>query len=266
MGLERDLDDLDLQDNPTDGIFNDRMGALNGVRIQAPVGPLTLRGVYHTDRVSGYRRVFESEDKSPKIDSPVDQKVYLVGCSLDVDDLYNKVFYYLDIKHEIPDFFNLNYSFDYGWPYRIASEGNPIAKDDSVYVDEKLWGTDVEAGMYFRELQSGVSLNFSYGYDWQDSLYTSRFWDYKLTCTYLEHSLTFRYQYNHQDTYHPDYNVDRIFRKAFHIYFTLDLWGLEIQPRYIKFENEAEKLTEGDKKKFKSPGKERYEITTTIRF
>lgn len=259
-------DKEERRDNPVDGIFNDRMGALNGIRIIAPVGPLTLRGVYHTDYTGGYRSVFEKEGKAPIAQLGLDQKIYLVGCSLDVDDLYNKTFYYLGVDHKMPDFVNLDYGFDYGWPYRIGDKMNPSVKDDSTHTGEEIWGMDVMTGIYFDDLNGGVRLSFSYAYDWRDSVYTEKFWDYKLDLDYSGQSLTFRYQYNHQDIYDPLYNVNRMFREALHIYFTLNVWGLEIQPRYIKFDSEYEKPGAGVSKRFKSYSKDRYEITTTVRF
>jgi hypothetical protein len=268
--------DKNRQDDPTDGIFNDRMGALNGAKIIVPVGPITLTGIYHTDFVGGYKREFDLEDKPSEVTPRLDPKIFLAGLKLDIDDLINKSFDYFGMMQPFPDLLNMDYSFDYGWPYRIGDRLNAVTKTDSVYTDEEMWGTGANTRIYLKELKSGIDLNFNYGYDWRDSVFTSRFWDYRLTGEYSGYKLTFRYQYNNVENYDPNFIVDKVFREALHVYFTMELWGLEIQPRYIKFDNESEKVVDvfddagniigQGAKRFKSPDNTRYEITTTIRF
>ncbi|NQU04549.1 MAG: hypothetical protein HQ568_00540 [Calditrichaeota bacterium] len=268
--------DKDRQDDPTDGIFNDRMGALNGVKIIVPVGPLNLTGIYHTDFVGGYRTVFESENKPPEVTPKLDQKIFLAGFDVNITNLTNVTMDYFDKGQPISEIFNLECYFDYGLPFRIGDDQNAEVKKDSVYNDEEMWGTGAKAAVYFEKLKSGLNLDFSYGYDWRDSVYASRFWDYKLNGEYSGYKLTFRYQYNNVENYDPDFIVDKVFREAFHFYLTMKLWELEIQPRYIRFYNESEKIVDvldqsgniigQDAKRFKSPDNTRYEITTTIRF
>ncbi|MDP8237943.1 MAG: hypothetical protein P9X24_02525 [Candidatus Hatepunaea meridiana] len=241
------------QDNATDGVFNDKMGFLNGAKLTVPVGPVTIRGAYHTDYVSGYERDYTLDNKQTDISPQMDQYIFIGGFSLDVIQTLNG-FNLLKVKG-----LNCNLDFDYGLPSRIGDKNRTSTVDtDSVYVDENIWGITEKIRYYLEEYQSGADFIFSYGYDRREDVYTARFWDYTLAGEYRGLRLTGRYQYNSQIlNFRPYYGATAI-RTAMHVYLNYILWNLNIQPRFILFETEIE----GNK----TSTNERYELTTTIRF
>ncbi len=238
------------QDNPTDGVFNDKMGFLNGIKLQVPVGPVTLRGVYHTDYVGGARREYASSNASPERTPQMDSYTYLGGFSFDIVQMM------AFSGQVLPMGVSAQFDFDYGKPHRI---GNLKDVDtDSTYADEDLWGATVKIGYFPQFIQAGSEFQFSYGYNTREGIYESRFADYRLSAEFMDFRLTFRYQDNTQEMTEGVYKGHEAVQTAMHIYLNKMLWGLDIQPRYIKFETEVG----GDK----ATSNERYEVTTTIKF
>lgn len=254
------------QDNPTDGVFNDKIGYLNGGKISVPVGPVTLRGTFHTDYVKGYLREYDQSTSPSSRDNGLDQYVWLGGLSVDIMyivlGLSGK-----DNKYGVM----LDLDADLGLPYRIGSEFRSV-DTDSVYADEDLWGLTVNTGVDWAKLTWG------YAYNWRDSVHTSRYWDYKLAVNpsgvsslvslpdmaqnALNFTLTTRYQLSDQQHEFGLYTGRNAVISAFHIYANKELWGLDIQPRYIKFETEVSDATADVVTRTIT----RYEITTTVRF
>jgi len=242
------------QDNPTDGIFSDKMGALNGLKILVPVGPVTLRGIYHFDYVSGRKRTHEGTDNPPAKGPRLDQYTYLGGLSFDIAEVlphsgrYSPGGFGIDVDFEV--------DFDYGSPHRTRRISD--TDSDSTYADEELWGTTENIGVFFDRIRSGVDARFSYGYNWRKEIYKSRYWDYTASIEVYGFRLTGRYQYNSQVMQFGSYMGHTAIRNATHYYLNYTLWGLDIQPRYIKFDTEiaGKKATSTD----------RYELTTTVRF
>ena len=237
------------QDNPTDGVFNDKMGFLNGVKLLVPVGPVTLRGVYHTDYVGGDRREYASSSASAER-SQMDSYTRLGGFSLDIYELF-KI-----INRPISDELNWSLDFDYGKPRRTRDVRDPTP--DSTYAEEKLYGAALNIGIHPSSRIIGVDYQFSYGFNSREGIYKSDFYDNKITCELIGFRVTLRYQNNLQEITEGIYTGHKAKRTATHIYLNKEMWGLDIQPRYIRFVNKIA----GNK----STTNDRYELTTTIRF
>ncbi len=228
-------------DDPRDGIFNDRMASLNGARISIPIEMLTLHGIYHTDFTGGYR--WKNEDTAasrPEIRNP-DRYVFLLGCELDVSRLLSD-----GVGKDIFNYYTI--SFDYGFPYRAAD----LTDIDSSYAKEKLWGANLKTSFDF------IQLSIGYGYNWRDSIYTNTYTDILLSVNLFGFKPSARYQYGKQLYKFGIYDGYEIKRTAWHFYCSRLIWGVEIQPRIIIFEN----VLAG----FKQKRQFRYEITSTIRF
>ena len=250
-----ELRDPVRQDNPTDGIFNDKMGYLNGLKLLVPVGPLELRGTYHTDYVSGFRREYAGSSSEPERSPQMDQKIYLAGFKLDIGKVMSLS------RVDIPEGLQMEINGDYGWPYRIGKGGGTFlgsSNRDSVYVDEKMYGATLNTGYYSDERKSGAELWISYSYDWREDFYKTTFRDYKASITFIGYRLTGRYQHNIHNIEVRPYIGEQAVRTAFHIYLNKTLWGLDIQPRYIQFKTEI-----GGNETI---SRDRYEITTTVTF
>ncbi len=241
------------QDDPTDGIFNDRMAALNGVRLTRELGPVTLRGLYHTDYVAGYFTQFE--DSTGNFDRARDRYVFMIGATSDFGamggngtEIWNSA-----LK-------GLSLDFDYGFPYRSPMAGtNP----DSIAGDETIWGATIKRTDELSMFQVG------YAYNWRDSVYTITFLDAIAQANigniarlmqkeWGDFTLTFRYQNSRQETEFFPYKGAEAVRTAYHLYANKSLWGLDFQPRIISFATEIEG--------FKQKTQTRYELTTTVRF
>ena len=218
--------------DPTDGIFNDRMSALNGVKVQVPVGLVTLRGIYHADYVGGYKREY-AEDTNLDDEHDLDWQVYLIG---------------LNAQYE-----GFELDADVGLPKRMGNRYR-VGKD-SVYVDETLWGVTLKKNL--PELMNSM-LQVGYAFNWRDSIFTSDFLDVVASAEYEGIRVTGRYQHNTQKLEFGIYEGHEATRDAMHLYFNKMIWNLDIQPRMIWF------LTEIDGKKRKT--NVRIEVTSTIRF
>ncbi|HHE47124.1 MAG TPA: hypothetical protein ENL08_05425 [Bacteroidetes bacterium] len=238
------------QDNPTDGVFNDKMGFLNGIKLLVPVGPVTMRAVYHTDYVGGARREYSSSSSSPEITPQMDSYTYVGGLSVDIMQTL------ASFGQTMPTGVSSQLDFDYGKPHRIGDLRD--TDTDSSYADEKLWGMSFKVGRFSPTTHTGSEFQYSYGYNKREGIYESRFSDYKLTAEFRGFRLTFRYQDNTQEMTEGIYKGHEADRTATHIYLNTTLWGLDIQPRYIKFETKV-----GG---HKATSNERYEVTSTIRF
>jgi len=228
-------------DDPRDGIFDDRMASLNGARLSVPVKALNLRGVYHTDYTGGYN--WQNKDVAAsraEIRNP-DRYVFLLGLDVDGSQLLTEGAGGAILK-------NSHFSFDYGIPYRAAD----MVDIDSNYADEKLWGATLKKSC------GPVHLTISYAYNWRDSVYTNRFTDALLIGSLYGFKPAVRYQFGKQMHKFGIYDGYEIKRAAWHFYFNRMVWGLEIQPRIILFDN----VLAGFRQKKQS----RYELTTIVRF
>ncbi|MFC2150685.1 hypothetical protein ACFLQV_04195 [Calditrichota bacterium] len=253
------------QENPTDGVFSDKIGYLNGGKIYVPVGPVALRGTFHTDFTSGKRVEYDNSTKTPTYDNGVDQYVWLAGIDVDLLAIADA---YMDIPSEEMVF---DLEADFGLPSRIGSIYRSV-DSDSVYADEDLWGMTVNAGMEYAKLTLG------YAYNWRDSTYTSRFYDYKFALNpsglpgvnslpdeineFFDWTLTTRYQLGVNEHEFGIYKGRTADYSAFHVYLDREFWDLNIQPRYIVFETVIkDDVLEVTTRKIK-----RYEVTATVRF
>lgn len=240
-------------DDPRDGIFDDRMSALNGVKLTTDAGPLSLRGVYHIDYVAGGR--IEYVGSSSDDEYTPDKYVYMVGGALSVTDLmYDHM-----KKLSVSDDFYLEIEGDYGFPYRSANFY--LATDDSVYFDEDIWGAGISTGLEW------VNFEAQYAYNWREDYFTSRFWDYKLQLGAPENllpdwladiRLTAKYEYHSQQQNVGTFKDTRAVRDAFHFYLNKNVWDLDLQPRIIWFKTEIDGI--------KTKTNVRMELTATTRF
>jgi hypothetical protein len=232
------------QDDPTDGVYNDRISALSGARVQVPAGVLTLRGTYHTDYVGGGQRHWHESSQEDEITLQLDQKVFLLGGAIDISAL---------VGDHLPGALSglkMTLDGDYGQAYRAGYFQH--AGKDSLYADENLWGLNLNAGLPHLDLTAG------YGYNWRDSVFKSDFLDMTLAGEVAGFRLTGRWQHNRQEHETGIYKGHDAVRNAYHVYFNKTVWNLDLQPRYIYF------VTEVDDRKTKST--ERMELTATVRF
>jgi hypothetical protein len=241
------------QDDPRDGIFNDRLAALNGARISRSFGPIALRGLFHADYVAGNYRKLENASRE-FIRSP-DRNVYMLGTTLDVGRMTSNRDGLL--ARTLAD---LTIDFDYGFPKRAAKSGtNP----DSIYADETLWGATLKRTDNMGTIQIG------YAYNWRDSVFTMTYLDAMAQANlgnfarYLQQdwgdfTLTCRYQTNSEEMEFIPYKGSEAVRTAFHLYANKSLWGLDLQPRIIWFTTEIDG--------FEAKSQTRYELTSTVKF
>ncbi len=241
------------QNDPTDGFFNDRLAALNGVRLSRPIGPVTLRGLYHTDYVGGYFRQFEDSAKTFK--RAPDRYNVMIGATMDIEIIDG-----VGVGIWNSTLNTLTLDFDYGFPHRAAMAGtNP----DSVTADESIWGATLKVSNDLSMAQIG------YAFNWRDSVFTINFLDVIAQVNigniarlaeknWGDFALTFRYQNGAEEMEFIPYKGDAAVRKAIHLYLNKSLWGLDVQPRVIWFSTEIEG--------FKQRTQARYEVTTTVRF
>jgi len=230
------------QDDPTDGIFNDRMAALSGARALVPVGPVTLRGTYHTDFVGGTRKHWYNSSQEDQYQPQMDQKTFLLGGEIKLSEL---------ARSRIPSALKeveITLDGDYGFVYRVRN----MLRSDSVYADEDLWGANLKASRRWLEFQAG------YGHNFRDSVFKADYWDLLLSAEQYGFKLTGRYQDNRQEFLVGIYEGHEAMRRAYHIYLNKTLWGLDLQPRYIF------SFSKVDDRKWKSSS--RYELTATARF
>lgn len=226
-------------DDPRDGIFNDRMAALDGARLLAPVGPVTLRGTFNIDYAGGFFR--ENKDTQSGDEYKPDKMTYLLGAEINLTEFAAPF---------IPELKKIEIDGDYGFPYRASY---PLKSGkDSTYADEDLWGLNFAAEAAMLEIQ------FGYAYNWRDSVYTSQFWDLKTAGNFRGFKLTGRYQHQNQKHEIGIYDGHEVIREAFHLYLNKEVWNLDLQPRWIWF-----KTTVDDTK---VTVKNRYELTATVRF
>ncbi len=242
------------QGNPCDGVFIDKMGCFNGVKIVAPVGPVTLWGLYHTDYVSGFKTEFGAEGSDPKISPQLDQRIYVGGFSLDICESLKRS------SISVPEAMTSDLTVEAGLPYRIGDMIRSTNKD-SLYAREKIWGATLNAAaenFTTYNIESLIALGISYGYNWREDNYRKTYLDNRISAGILGFVFTGKYQICNGTNYQGIYAGEDIQYSALHFYLNKTLWGLDIQPRYIKFENKV-----GDNK---TTTTDRYEVTTTIRF
>lgn len=240
------------QHNPVDGIFNDRMASLNGVRIKVPVGPVTLRALYHTDYTGGTFRDWEP-GTNREDERDLDWKVFVLGAK---------------VKHEFAPL-KAQVEFDYGLPYRMGDIYR--TGRDSVYFDEDIWGV---SALLEGKCKLQTTLSLGYAKNWRDSLFTADFYDIMASVTPIRNVYTpffrmesmkvsVRYQENVQEHEFGLYIGHEAIRKAFHAYLTFNFGDFELQPRYIMLTNQIG----GPRQPTKDQRTlERYEITATVRF
>jgi hypothetical protein len=260
-------------DDPRDGTFNDRIAALNGARITRMVGPVTLRGIFHSDYVSGFYRTNEYVDATRKFDRVPDRNVVILGTTIDLGSAFGCKCSNDSCagcgKGESKSFLGglkalatngVTLDFDYGFPKRATKSGtNP----DSLSADENLWGATLKKSVGLGTLQAG------YGYNWRDSSFTIKYWDILAQANAGNISrcfgsdlgdltLSVRYQHATEEMHFDPYKGATAIRDAIHVYLNDTIWGLDIQPRVIFFT----KKTSG----FKQQSQTRYEVTTTVKF
>jgi len=236
-------------DDPRDGIFNDRMAALNGVRISRTVAFVTLRGLFHSDYVGGNYRKYE--DSNIDFQRAPDRNVVVLGTTLNFGDKS------LEALPGQAILKGLTLDLDYGFPKRAAMTGT---NEDSTYADETLWGATIREEMDVGTLQIG------YGYNWRDSVFTITYLDAFAQCYCSKVSpidlgdLTFtaRYQYNTEELEFDPYKGAKVIRDAWHFYLNKTVGGVDLQPRVILFKKDIEG--------FKQQQQVRYEVTGTVRF
>jgi len=241
-------------DDPRDGVFNDRMAALNGVRVSRSVAFATLRALFHADYTAGNYRKFEEGGRD--FQRTPDRNVVVIGTTLDLGDQSLAQAPGYDL------FRGLVLDFDYGFPKRAAKTGTNV---DSLYADETFWG----AGL--KESFRGAILQISYGYNWRDSVFTMSYWDVLGQVKFTDMidiqevksrlgdlRLSIGYQLANQELEYDPYKNAMVERSACHIYLNRTVAGLDIQPRVIFFD----KRIEG----FKQRRVTRYEVTGTVRF
>ncbi len=259
--------------DPRDGIFNDRLSAINGARLKAPFkfyskvaseiggyklpkpteiasASITPRATYHADYMGGSKRDYFSTDQGDE--SALDWYAFFIGANLE----------YKNILMEY------NLDFDYGFPSRLGDKRKQDDKD-SIYVDETIWGMThtIESPAIF-----GLLLEVGYGNNWRDSIFTATFWDFKAGAEYAGFRLTSRYQYGVQEHEFGNYAGSKAIREAMHLYLNKTIFDLDIQPRIIWFRTDIDppepELTGGnytDELKQKKSNV-RMEITFTARF
>ncbi len=241
------------QDDPRDGIFNDRLAALNGARFSRSIGPVALRALFHADLVSGnYRKL---EDASRDFIRTPDRNVFMLGTTLDIPGLTGNKDNAMGRTLA-----GMSLDFDYGFPNRAAKPGtNP----DSIYADEKLWGATL------RQIGDYSTVQVSYAYNWRDSVFTMTYLDLMAQANlgnvvknmqkdWGDFTLTLRYQTNSEEMEFIPYKGAEAIRTALHLYANKSLWGLDLQPRIIWFNTEIEG--------FEAKTQTRYELTSTVRF
>ncbi|MBM3329600.1 MAG: porin [Calditrichaeota bacterium] len=237
-------------DDPRDGVFNDRMAALNGVRLGVPVGAFDIRGVYHTDYTTGFQRT-EQGATVRTVRSP-DQYIFLFGFDWDGS------------RMPLPGTFSavtrdLKISFDYGFPSRAAVGSDLNSRSaperewpDFVYADESLWGASV------RKSVAMVTVAAGYAHTRRDSVYEADFKDLTLTADIYGVKPTVRYQEGLQTHEAGIYRGNEVKRTAWHFLAAYDFKGVEIQPRMILFRT--------DIAGFRERIQTRVELTTSVRF
>lgn len=200
--------------DPTDGLFSDRMAALNGARLLVPVGPVTMRGTYHADYVGGVRRDYADTEQSDNND--LDWYAILLGINA--------------------KFAGIEFDGDYGLPYRFGDQ--EVQDDpDSVYVKENIWGVTLTKqfpGFYQSLVQVGYANNKRNGY------FDADFLDAKASAEYLGIRLTGRYQRGVQESEYLTYKGSKAIRSAVHLFLNKTIWNLDIQPRIIWFTTEID--------------------------
>ncbi|NQT34787.1 hypothetical protein HQ587_06330 [bacterium] len=242
------------QDNPCDGVFNDKMGYLNGIRIIAPVGPVTLWGLYHTDYVSGFKTEFPEEGSDSEVSPQLDQRIYLGGFSVDIGESVNR------LGVTVPQAITSDLTVEAGLPYRVGDIIRSTTRD-SLYAREKIWGATLNAeaaNFTTYNIESLIALIISYGYNWREDDYRRTYLDNKISAGILGFIFTGKYQICKETNKLGIYAGEKIQYSALHFYLNKTIWGLDIQPRYIMLEKKVANN--------KTTTTERYEVTTTIRF
>ncbi len=252
--------------DPRDGVFNDRMSALNGARLQVPIDlfedmlVLTPRAIFHTDKVNGYKLEFNESDQAEK--HPIDHYSYLFGINAKVD--------YMGFEYELDG--------DYGLPYRLGDK-MATPDPDSLYYEEALWGitNTLRAPDYCNSV-----LQVSYGFNERDSIFKATYMDVMASTECYGFRLTGKYQKGDHEHQFGTYRGSKVLRTAWHLSLNKTLWGLDIQPRVIWFDTEIDptgieflEISEGEDSGESSENapevkqtasKTRIEITATVRF
>lgn len=241
--------------DPRDGVFDDRMSALNGAKLQVPVElldemlVLTPRATFHTDKVTGYQLDFNESDQIEP--HPIDHYTYLFGLNAKVDWIFE---YELDA--------------DYGLPNRFGDRGSK-PDPDSLYNEESLWG--ITNKLSAPEFCNSV-VQVSYGFSERDSVFEASYIDMMAATEYYGFRLTGKYQSGVHEPKILAYKGSKSIRTAWHLYINKTIWGMDIQPRVIWFKTEIDPTgVEGDgstpaREKATAELKTRIEVTATVRF
>jgi len=273
--IKWDMQNKDFRENdPRDAIFNDRMAALNGIRLSRKIAFFTLRGLFHEDLVSGSNT--KLENSVVDFQRTRDINVVMLGTTIDLEQAFcpmegcggcggessgggccgkKETSVLGRLKCVATE--GVTIDFDYGIPYRQVQLNSNI---DSVYAAETIWGATFKKSVEMGTLQVG------YGYNWRDKIYTMNYLDVlaQHKPLYFGESvgdliISARYQHSTDKRDFPvEYAGSTIDGSAWHFYLNRTVWGLDLQPRVIIFD----KKTEG----FKQEQQVRYELTGTIRF
>jgi len=233
--------------NPADGLFNDRMSALNGARLMVPLefagAPITLRATFHSDNVSGRERDYD--DSALEDEKNPDWYVMLLGFNAQYDG------YELDA--------------DFGIPKRLGEERAQGTKD-SIYVDEVIWGATASKTVEKLDF-GGISINNSklslgYGFNDRDSVFTANFYTVLAQTEILGYRFSAKFDKGVHESKEKTYAGSKAHRQAMHFYVNKTIWNLDLQPRIILFKTEIE--NEGVTKV--RDELTRIELTATVKF
>lgn len=233
--------------NPADGLFNDRMSALNGARFMLPLSfgefVITPRLTFHSDNVSGYKRDHrKSEIEDERIP---DWYVMLLG--------YNAQYKGFELDA------------DFGIPKRLGEERAQGTKD-SIYVDEIIWGAT--ASHIIDEIDlgglsvQGSKLSLGFGYNDRDKVFTANFLTAFVQTELMGYRITAKFDKGIHESKEKTYAGSKAHRTTMHFYVNKTFWNLDIQPRVIFFKTEIE--NEGVTKV--RDKLTRIELTATTRF
>jgi len=203
-------------------------------------GVTSGQSIYHADKVAGYRRdIYDSEQPDER---ELDWYVALVGMELNYSNML------------------LNYKIDgdYGNPKRFGDKYRQADKD-SVYLDEYIWGMNQTFGI---PMLFNYVFEMGYGENWRDTIFTARYWDYKMAAEYKGFRLTGRRQIGSHENEFGIYTGSKAIRSAWHVYLNTKIWDLDFQPRMIWFRTEIDHMGELKDQQAIT----RYELTVTAKF
>ncbi len=211
--------------NPADGLFNDRISALNGARIMLPLefadAPVTLRGTFHSDNVSGRKRNYDNSELEDERNP--DWYVMLLG---------------INAQYE-----GFEFDADFGYPKRLGEERAQGTKD-SIYVDEVIWGAT--GSKIINEVNFGSmsvqnsKFSFGFGHNDRDSVFTANFYTILAQTEIMGYRFSAKFDKGVHESKEKTYAGSKAHRQALHLYINKTFWNLDLQPRIILFKTEIE--------------------------